>query len=69
MVVTRKVGWAWAVDATVADNASRPAKTPDKNGDKKALDMVTLQSKQRRLQPEFKTLGADREKQPCWAQH
>jgi hypothetical protein len=43
MVVTRSVVWACAVEATVADNASRPAKTPAKNSDKKDLDMVTLQ--------------------------
>jgi hypothetical protein len=40
MVVTRSVVWAWAVDDSVADKASKPMQALDRILDKKAFDMV-----------------------------
>jgi hypothetical protein len=39
MVVTRSVVWAWAVDAKVADKASRPMQALDRILYKKAFNM------------------------------
>jgi hypothetical protein len=40
---------------------------PDKTWVKKDLDMLISTNKQGQLQPEFKTLGAERAKQPRWS--